>query len=141
MIFSQKKGEKGNAANQQYYWLPNGFKELAAACEGKSQLMIIVRGKPGHHYADSGTSSQSEVVVGSYCHSAFPANISQNWQHEFDYAISHNENNFGFVYSEKNNKMNHYEVRYQKPFGYLYTDHEYGGAINIFTDFAMVSWS
>lgn len=78
-------------------------------------------------------------MLGSYCHSTFPSDISVNWQHEFDYHIAHNENNFGFIYSETS--MNHYEVKFEKPFGYIYTDHEYGGALNILGDFAMVSWS
>jgi len=39
--------------------------------------------------------------------------------------------------------MSHFEARQQdsRPFGYLYTDQEYGGAINILSDFVMISWS
>lgn len=66
----------------------------------------------------------------------------QNWQHEFDYAIEYNQNNFAFVYSVEG-KMSHYEQKMQdhRPFAFLYTDCEFGGALNLMSDFMMISWS
>lgn len=65
-----------------------------------------------------------------------------NWQHEFDYAIEYNINNLSFVYNV-DGKMCHYEQKPQdnRPFAYLYTDCEFGGAINIMSDYMMMSWS
>lgn len=46
LLYSQKKGEKGNSHSQAcHYWLPNGFKEMAEACEGKPNIMILIKGK------------------------------------------------------------------------------------------------
>ncbi len=36
MLYSQKKGEKGNNHGQtSSYWMPDGFKEMCESCEGK----------------------------------------------------------------------------------------------------------
>ena len=43
MIFSQKKPSDINS-NINYYWPLAEFKDLCAACEGKSQLMFIIKG-------------------------------------------------------------------------------------------------
>ena len=138
MIYSQKKPADLAMPNLQYYWPTYGFKELCAACEGKSSLMILIKGRSGPS-SHTSSNSPAEVLIGSYCNSTFPADMTSNWQHEFDYAIMQNECNFSFLYTE--NKFLHFENKFEKPFGYIYTDHEYGGALNIFGDFAMVSWS
>lgn len=52
--------------------------------------------------------SNNNIVIGTFVASQFPANMVQNWQHEFDYAIEYNQNNFAFIYSVEG-KMSHYE--------------------------------
>ena len=48
-LYSHKKGEKDdvNAIYNNYYWNQSGFKELMEACEGKNNLMILIKGKQG----------------------------------------------------------------------------------------------
>ena len=46
-LYSHKKGEKDdvNAIYNNYYWNQSGFKEMVEACEGKNNLLILVKGK------------------------------------------------------------------------------------------------
>lgn len=48
-LYSHKKGEKDdvNAVYNNYYWNQSGFKEMMEACEGKNNLMILIKGKQG----------------------------------------------------------------------------------------------
>lgn len=48
MVYSQQKPSQVNDVHPlNYYWPLAGFKELCAACEGKSQLMIVIKGNQG----------------------------------------------------------------------------------------------
>lgn len=77
------------------------------------------------------------VVFGGYCHSAFPG--LANFASESDYQIPFDEGNFVFYY--KGDQQNHFTMINQKPFGYIYTDYESGGALSIAGDFILISWS
>jgi len=78
-LYSQKKGEKGNSHSQAcHYWLPNGFKEMAEACEGKSNILVLIKGKQGMNYS-GGASSNQDIVIGCFSHMPFPANLSSSW--------------------------------------------------------------
>mmetsp|Transcript_13543 Transcript_13543/g.21107 ORF Transcript_13543/g.21107 Transcript_13543/m.21107 type:complete len:195 (-) Transcript_13543:6107-6691(-) len=140
MIYSQKKpDEMGGLTYHHYSWPPTGFKDMCVACEDKSQLMILIKGKMSQYSQNTTTQIQGEFTIGAFCDSLFPAEMSTNWQHEFDYVIPFSQNNFGFIYFD--GKQAFFEGKYDKAFGYLYTDHEYGGALNILSDYVMVSWS
>ena len=78
MLFSQKKPSDASS-NLTYYWPLAEFKELCAACEGKSQLMFIIKGSQGIMPGQTTASTQQEYVLGSYCASSFPSDISTNW--------------------------------------------------------------
>ena len=56
-------------------------------------------------------------------YSIWPSNLKNDWQHEFDYSLPFDQENFGFIYY-MDGKMSHYEFtkNLNKPFGYLYTD-------------------
>jgi len=78
------------------------------------------------------------VIFGGYCHSAFPA--LANFASESDYQIPYDESNFVFYY--KNNESHlHFTMLNNKPFGFIYTDYESGGALSITGDFILISWS
>lgn len=78
------------------------------------------------------------MVFGGYSRLAFPS-IGDTWNHEFDYQIPAHEANFVFHYTPE--KENHFTMLHSKPFGYIYTDYEEGGALSVSGDFFLISWS
>jgi len=77
-------------------------------------------------------------VIGGFTNKPFPK-LGDSWQHEFDYQVPHSEANFVFHYTP--DKENHFTMLHSKPFGYIYTDYEEGGALSVSGDFFLISWS
>jgi len=65
--------------------------------------------------------------------------MGDSWNHEFDYQIPFHEANFVFHYPM--DRENHFIMLNNKPFGYIYTDYEEGGALSVSGDFFLISWS
>mmetsp|Transcript_10459 Transcript_10459/g.10526 ORF Transcript_10459/g.10526 Transcript_10459/m.10526 type:complete len:88 (-) Transcript_10459:370-633(-) len=79
-----------------------------------------------------------KAVLGGFCSKPFP-HLGDPWAHEFDYQIPYGEGNFVFYYPQ--DKELHFTMTHNKPFGYIYTDYEEGGALSISGDFFLISWS
>lgn len=78
------------------------------------------------------------MVFGGFTNKNFPS-LGESWAHEFDYQVPFSEANFVFHYTP--DKMHHFTMTHNKPFGYIYTDYEEGGALSVSGDFFLISWS
>jgi hypothetical protein len=104
------------------------FRQFVLATENKSNIMILLNCKL----------NGSNAVLGGYCTKPFPV-LGAQWAHEFDYQIPYGDGNFVFYYTLE--KELHFTMTNNKPFGYIYTDYEEGGALSVSGDFFLVSWS
>lgn len=78
------------------------------------------------------------MVFGGFTNKPFPS-LGESWAHEFDYQVPFSEANFVCQYTTE--KELHFTMTHNKPFGYIYTDYEEGGALSVSGDFFLISWS
>lgn len=106
----------------------SNFKHFAESIENHADTLHLIEC----------TMNGENVIFGGYCHSAFPA--LANFASESDYQIPFDESNFVFYYKNNENHL-HFTMLNNKPFGFIYTDYESGGALSIAGDFILISWS
>ena len=104
------------------------FKKFVNAVQNKSNVILL---------ANCQLNGQ-KAIFGGYCSKPFPS-LGETWAHEFDYQVPFSEGNFVFYYT--NEKNLHFTMLHNKPFGYIYTDYEEGGALSVSGDFFLISWS
>lgn len=104
------------------------FKQFVEAIENQTDTIHLIEC----------TMNGENVIFGGYCRAQIPA--LANFSSESDYQIPYDEANFVFYY--KNNESHlHFTMLNNKPFGFIYTDYESGGAMSITGDFLLISWS
>jgi len=106
---------------------------------GKFKKFVqAVQDKPNTIHLMSCQINGARTIFGGFSRKNIPL-LGDSWAHEFDYQIPFDESNFVLYYTEE--KELHFTMLHNKPFGYIYTDYENGGALSISGDFFLISWS